>query len=266
MSLQNTHKQQYLSKPVDCGMVSVVMPMYNASKYVGEAIESVLAQTYKNWELLIIDDNSNDGSVQIAQKYAENDERIHVLSNDHPIGMPSAPRNVGIKTARGRFIAFLDSDDIWFPQKLEQQVALFKDNRTAIVFANYEKIDEAGNRDNRFVTAPPTATYRTLLYGNVIGNLTGIYDTSKVGKVIIQDIHHEDYVMWLHILKKGYIAQNTNTTLAAYRVCEHSVSANKLKVVSWQWNIYRRVEHLRFLPSVFYLISYAYKAFAKSII
>ncbi|MCR5130477.1 MAG: glycosyltransferase [Prevotella sp.] len=267
MSTQSHHIQyDKIRKTSSKDLVSVVMPMHNAAKFIGEAIESVIAQTYEEWELLIVDDNSKDNSMEIAQEYAEKNPRIHVLSNDRPIGMPSAPRNVGIKAAKGRFIAFLDSDDLWFPQKLEQQIALFKDNRTAIVFANYEKIDEEGNRANRFIIAPPTATYRTLLYGNVIGNLTGIYDTQKVGKVIIQDIHHEDYVMWLHILRKGYIAQNTNTTLAAYRVCGQSVSANKLKVIGWQWNIYRKVEHLNFIPSVFYLMSYAYKAFAKSIV
>lgn len=250
----------------DVGLVSVVMPMHNAARFVGAAIESVLAQTYQNWELLVVEDCSTDNSVEIAQKYASQNPKIQVLFNDNPIRMPSAPRNMGIRVAKGRFIAFLDSDDLWFPQKLEQQLALFCDNRTAIVYSNYEKIDEEGNRANRIVTAPAKSTYGSLLHGNVIGNLTGIYDTQKVGKVIIKDIHHEDYVMWLHILKKGYIARNTGTTLAAYRVCSESVSSNKLKVASWQWNIYRKVENLSWFQSSRYMVSYAYKAFAKSII
>lgn len=242
------------------------MPMHNASRFVGTAIESVMAQTYKNWELIVVDDYSTDNSLEIAREYAEKNPQIRVLSNDRPIKMPSAPRNFGVKAAKGRFIAFLDSDDLWFPQKLEQQLALFCDNRTAIAFSNYEKIDEEGNRANRVVTAPAKATYSSLLHGNVIGNLTGIYDTKKVGKVTIRDIHHEDYVMWLHILKEGYIARNTGTTLAAYRVCSESVSSNKLKVATWQWHIYRKVERLSWLQSSRYMISYAYKAFAKSII
>ena len=251
MSIQSNDIQRILKTEIpDVGLVSVVMPMHNASRFVGAAIESVLAQTYQNWELLVVEDCSTDNSVEIAQKYASENPKIQVLFNDNPIRMPSAPRNMGIRAAKGRFIAFLDSDDLWFPQKLEQQLAFFGDNRTAIVFS----------------TAPSKATYGSLLHGNVIGNLTGIYDTKKTGKVIVKDIHHEDYVMWLHILKEGYIARNTGTTLAAYRVCTESVSSNKLKVASWQWNIYRQVERFSFIRSAYYMVSYAYKAFAKSII
>jgi glycosyltransferase involved in cell wall biosynthesis len=247
-------------------LVSVIMPMYNSERFLCASIESVISQTYKNWELLIVYDFSTDNSYLIAQNYAAQDSRIRVLKNTVSRKMPSAPRNVGVQAAKGRFIAFLDSDDLWFPQKLEQQLAFFRDNRTAIVYSNYEKIDENGYRNNRLVTAPPYATYRTLLCGNIIGNLTGIYDTKKVGKIPIQDIHHEDYVMWLQILKKGYIAQNTGTTLAAYRVTSSSVSANKLQVTQWQWHIYREIEHLSFLQSGMYFISYAFKAFYKSVI
>lgn len=247
-------------------LVSVIMPMHNSARYLHESIKSVIAQTYKEWELLIIDDFSEDSSYAIAEEYVALDSRIHLLKNHDRKGMPSAPRNVGVQAATGRYIAFLDSDDLWFPQKLEQQLALFTDNRTAIVYSNYEKIDENGTREDRLVTAPPQATYRTLLCGNVIGNLTGIYDTHKVGKVSIQDIHHEDYAMWLYILKQGYNAQNTGTTLAAYRVNRGSVSSNKLKAVTWQWHIYRKIEHLSLLRSVFYFVFYAFKAFIKGLI
>ena len=248
------------------GLVSVIMPIHNSSCFLREAIESVQAQTYTDWELLIVDDFSDDGSTDIAKEYMDSDPRIQLLRNTQRKYMPSAPRNVGVQAAKGRYIAFLDSDDLWFPQKLEQQLEFFRDNRTAIVYSNYEKVDENGFRNNRIVTAPPYATYRTLLCGNIIGNLTGIYDTKKVGKIPIQDIHHEDYVMWLQILKKGYIAQNTGTTLAAYRVNSSSVTANKVQVTQWQWNIYRKIEHLSWLQSGMYFISYAFKAFLKSII
>lgn len=248
------------------GLVSVVMPMHNSAAFLSEAVESVLAQTYTNWELLIVDDASTDNSVEIANRYAEADERIHVFHNTNHIKMPSAPRNVGTQEAKGRFIAFLDSDDIWFPEKLEQQLPLFEDSLTAIVYSNYEKIDEQSIRANRVVTAPEQATYQFLLRGNIIGNLTGIYDTKKVGKIAIENIHHEDYKVWLSILKQGFIARNTNTTLAAYRVSSHSVSSNKLKVISWQWNIYREVEHLSLLRSAYYFVFYAFKAFSKSLI
>ncbi len=247
-------------------LVSVIMPMYNSMPFIKEAIESVQAQTYKNWELLVIDDGSTDGSKEEVERFMGQDSRIKLLHNSHHIKMPSAPRNAGILAANGRFIAFLDSDDIWFPQKLEQQLPLFDDNRVAIVFSNYEKMDEHGHRSNRFVIAPAKATYRSMLCSNVIGNLTGIYDTRKVGKIAIDDIHHEDYVMWLRILKKGFLARNTGTTLAAYRVRSASVSSRKIEVCSWQWNIYRNIEHLSLLESAAYFILYAAKAFRKSII
>ncbi|MBR6455437.1 MAG: glycosyltransferase family 2 protein, partial [Prevotella sp.] len=166
MPIQSNEIQRVLKTEIpDMGLVSVVMPMHNASRFVGAAIESVLAQTYQNWELLIVEDCSSDNSVEIAQKYASENPKIHVLFNDNPIRMPSAPRNMGIRVAKGRFIAFLDSDDLWFPQKLEQQLTLFSDNRTAIVYSNYEKIDEQGNRANRVVTAPSKSTYGSLLHG-----------------------------------------------------------------------------------------------------
>lgn len=266
MTSGNAHLNEQNAETYTEGLVSVVMPMHNSAAFLHEAIESVLAQTYTNWELLIIDDASTDNSIEIAKEYSKTNPRIRVLQNTRHIKMPSAPRNVGVLAAKGRYIAFLDSDDLWLPNKLEQQLPLFSDNRTAIVYSNYEKMDENSTRANRIVVAPSQATYKSLLQGNVIGNLTGIYDTKKVGKANIQDVHHEDYVMWLSILKKGYIARNTGTTLAVYRETSRSVSSNKLKVTAWQWDIYRKVEHLSLLRSVYNFLFYAFKAFRKSLI
>ena len=133
----------------------------------------------------------------------------------------------------------------------------------AIVYSNYEKIDEDGNGANRIVKAPSTVNYRKLLLGNVIGNLTGIYDTGKVGVIPFMDIHHEDYVLWLTILKRGYIAKNTSTTTAAYRILVSSVSSNKFRTMSWQWNIYRNIERIGFLQSCYYFVNYAIRAYRK---
>ena len=267
MITEKTNNQSSSSgKAYTDGLVSVIMPMHNSSPFLGEAIESVIAQTYENWELLIVDDASTDNSLEIAKQYAGKDSRIRVFCNPNPIRMPSAPRNLGVQASKGRYIAFLDSDDMWFPQKLEQQLPFFSDNRTAIVFSNYEKIDKKSTRANRIVKAPSQATYSSLLQGNIIGNLTGIYDTKKVGKVIIQNIHHEDYGMWLSILKQGYIARNTDTTLAAYRENPKSISSNKMRVTLWQWKVYRDVEHLSLLRSAYNFTFYAFKAFAQSLI
>ena len=125
-------------------------------------------------------------------------------------------------------------------------------------------MDEAGHRANRVVKAPPCATYNQLLSGNVIGNLTGIYDRQKVGKVEFLHVHHEDYVLWLSILKQGFIAKNTSTTNGAYRIVAGSISANKLKVLPWQWSVYRDIEGLSLLRSSYHFINYAFKAYFKS--
>lgn len=246
--------------------VSVIMPVHNAGEYIEEAIQSVLVQTYSNWELLIVDDRSTDNSVEIIMKYVALDSRIRMFANSKSSGMPGAPRNKGVEEATGRFIAFLDSDDVWLPEKLEQQIPLFENPDTAIVFSNYEKMSDKGDRNSRFFIAPKVATYKRMLKGNVIGNLTGIYDTAKVGKIFFLNVHHEDYVLWLYILKKGFVARNTNTVVALYRVRTESVSSRKLSVLPWQWNIYINIEKTGYCRAVFYYICYAVQAFRKSLI
>ncbi len=248
-------------------LVSVVMPMYNSGRYVGKAIESVIGQTYPHWELLVVDDGSTDNSCDVVRAYAVRDSRVQLLINDNPVGMPYAPRNYGIQHAKGDYIAFLDSDDMWLREKLSQQLVVFhRDQRTAVVYSDYEKIDEKGRRSARIITAPRKTNYKQMLYGNVIGNLTGIYDVRKVGKNYFTNVHHEDYAFWLSILKSGYIARNTQTVAALYRVRDSSVSANKLRVISWQWHIYRKVENIGVLRSAYYFCFYAVGALRKSFV
>lgn len=245
--------------------VSVIMPVHNAEKYLSESISSVLQQTYPYWELLIVDDCSTDNSLAIINRYAVLDARIRCLKTDAPSGSPCLPRNLGIKAAQGRFIAFLDSDDCWLPNKLEQQLYLFGETGTiGLVFSDYEKMSEEGERNHRVVKAPHEVDYKHLLRGNVIGCLTAIYDTSKVGKMFFMQHTHEDYILWLSILKKGFVAVNTGTVEALYRVRRNSVSSNKLKVLSWQWDIYRNIEKTGLLKAMYYFAHYAYKAYRKA--
>ena len=246
-------------------LISIIMPMHNSAAFVGEAIESVLAQSYREWELIIVDDESTDASVSIVEAYAQKDSRIRLFRNPKPIKMPSAPRNMGLSMAKGRYIAFLDSDDMWLPEKLTQQIPLMQNPQVAIVYSNYEKMTESGKKTGRVIKAPRPADYKKLLRGNVIGNLTGIYDKEKVGIVPFLNIHHEDYAMWLSILKRGFIAQNTGTVAARYRLSSSSVSTNKYRVLSWQWNIYRNIEHISIMKSTIYFVSYAFKAFLKTL-
>lgn len=246
-------------------LVSIITPCYNSESFIVETIKSVISQTYTEWEMLIVDDCSTDNSAEIIKEYSAKDSRIKYLRTDRPSGSPVLPRNKAIEAAKGEFIAFLDSDDIWLPNKIKEQIDLFKSKDVAVVYSNYEKISEKGIKNHRYVIAPTEIDYKNLLKSNVIGNLTGVYDVSKVGKVYCQNIKHEDYVLWLSILKKGYIAKNTNTINALYRVRNNSVSSNKLKILSWQWNILRNVEKQNFLKALYYYSIYAVKAFNKAI-
>jgi len=244
-------------------LVSIIMPCYNAGKYITYAIDSVIGQTYVDWELIVVDDCSKDNSAEIIHSFCEKNNRIHYYKTEYPSGGATTPRNIAIKNARGRFIAFLDSDDIWLPTKLEQQIKLFSDEKTAIVYSNYEKINEEGERRNRIIVAPQETSYKKLLKGDIIGCLTSIYDVKKTGKVYMQKVGAEDYVLWLSILKQGYIAKNTNTVTALYRVQKHSLSGNKLQSAKWNWNIYRNVEKFNPIMSLYYFFNYCVRAGLK---
>ena len=141
-------------------LVSIITPCYNAAPFISQAIESVLAQSFGDWEMIIVDDCSSDDSLSIIQKYARIDSRIRYLRTDKPSGSPTLPRNMGIKEAKGRYIAFLDSDDIWLPNKLSDQLKVFEKSEVAIVFSNYEKVSLGGERCGREVMAPCEVDYR----------------------------------------------------------------------------------------------------------
>ncbi len=244
-------------------LVSIIMPCHNGEKYIKEAIKSVISQTYWNWELLIVDDNSTDNSVKIIQSFSMEEPRIRLLFNNINTGYPSTPRNIALKEARGEIIAFLDCDDIWLSSKLEKQIPIFKNCKCAVVFSYYEKINENGDVCSKIIKSPNVVSYKYLLNGDCIGNLTGMYDTRKVGKVFQKEIHAEDYLMWLEILRKGYIAINTNTVEAQYRITSASTSANKIKSALWNWNIYKKELKLNFILALFHFFKYSIKGIIK---
>lgn len=245
--------------------VSIIMPCHNGEKYLSDSITSVMSQTYTDWEILVIDDNSTDNSVYIIEDFCKKDARIKLLHTEKSSGMPATPRNVGINAASGRFIAFLDCDDIWLPTKLEHQLPLFETRNVAVVFSYYAKMNDTGEFLNKLISSPFIVTYKYLLKGDCIGNLTGMYDTIKCGKVFQKEIHHEDYEMWLSILKQGFYAINTNTYEGFYRIQKKSVSANKFKTMQWHWNILRNELKLSFLNAAKYFTHYAVRAFLKFI-
>ena len=245
-------------------LISIIMPCHNGEKYISDAIKSVIAQTYQDWELLVIDDNSIDNSVNLIKSFIENDSRIKLLHNEKPTGFPATPRNLGIKQALGRYIAFLDCDDVWLPTKLEKQIKLF-DESSSVIYSYYKKMDESGSINESIVKSPSEVAFKGLLNGNCIGNLTGIYDVEKVGKIYQKEKGHEDYIMWLEILQNGYMAKNTETVEAIYRESKKSTSGNKLKAFSWTWNIYRKELRLSFFESVYHFCIYAFKGVIKFI-
>jgi glycosyltransferase involved in cell wall biosynthesis len=244
-------------------LISIITPCCNSAKYISQTIESVLVQTYQNWEMLIVDDCSTDGSDKIVKQYCNSDTRIKYYGIESPSGSPTKPRNIGIENAQGRYIAFLDSDDIWLPSKLENQMKYFDYEKVAIVFSYYEKMSENGIRKGRIIISPNLVTYKELLHGDCIGFSTAIYDTVKVGKFYFQFIGAEDYAYWLSILRSGYIARNTNTVEVLYRVRDNSISTNKLKASKWTWSIYRKFLHFNFLKSIYYFCFYLIRALRK---
>lgn len=246
-------------------LVSIITPCYNSSAFISQTIASVISQNYSNWEMIIVDDCSTDNSAEIIKSYSEIDSRIKYFKTEIASGSPTTPRNIGISKAKGRFIAFLDSDDLWLPEKLAIQLPLFEDDNVVIVYSYYKKISEDGKNLSRVIKSSSLHSYQTLLFGNEIGCLTAVIDTTKVDNFSFRHIGHEDYALWLSILKKGGIAKNAEAVLAYYRVREASVSSNKIKVISWVWNIYYREEKLPFLSSFFYLCSDLTKSFMKSI-
>jgi len=230
-------------------LVSVVMPAFNAEQFIEAAVNSVLSQTYSHWELLIIDDASQDASFRIIETLAKEDFRIKFLQNKENRGTGIA-RNKGIRAAQGDFIAFLDADDLWKPQKLEIQLKLMQEQEVTVCFSSYEQIDEQGNSRNELIEALPVLTYKKLLKSNYLGNLTGIYNAGKLGKIYAPKIRkRQDWAVWLEALKRGGPAIGVAQPLAAYRVRTGSISRNKLNMLQYNFNIYHKVLKFNLLKS-----------------
>lgn len=245
-------------------LVSIITPMYNSEKYIRQTIESVLNQTYKEWEMLIIDDCSSDNSANIVNEYVQIDNRIKYIRVKENKGVSNA-RNVGLQQARGRFIAFLDSDDIWDYSKLENQIQFMIEKDCTITFTSYELIDEDSNKLGKVIKVPNEVRYNDLLKGNIIGCLTVMIDKSKIDfDIRMSDDRHEDYILWLSILKKSHIAYGIDKILAQYRKSYTSLSGNKIKSAIWTWNIYRNIEKISLYKSIYYFINYIINGIKKS--
>lgn len=244
-------------------LVSVITPCFNASSTISQTIDSVLKQTYGNWEMLIIDDCSTDESADIIKKYCKEDARIKYFKTENSTGSPSIPRNIGIDNAKGQYIAFLDADDLWLPEKLEKQVKFMESNEYNLSYSFYEKMDWQGNRENRIIKTRDVTTYNKLLKSNSIPCLTAMIRKDVIGETRFKQIPQEDFCFWLDILKKGVTAYNMKEDIALYREANNSRSANKFDMFKGYWNVIRNHHNISFIPACMSMITYTALGLAK---
>jgi teichuronic acid biosynthesis glycosyltransferase TuaG len=238
--------------------VSIIMPSYNSMNYISNSINSVVNQTYESWELIIVDDCSKDDTQHIVSNYCKNDNRIKLFVNEKNLGSATS-RNMGIKKSSGRYIAFLDSDDLWHQDKLSKQVNFMRLNKYSFTYSYYSKIDEQGLLLKNIDNLPEKVSYISTLKSNKIGCLTAIYDTEFFGKVYMENLKkRQDLTLWLKLLKENNYAYCCKEILANYRIRKNSLSRNKLKLVKFHWLIYRKIEKQNFINSTYYLLFYIY--------
>lgn len=235
-------------------LVSIITPLYNSEKYIAETIESVLAQTYSNWEMIIVDDCSKDNGARIVEEYQKKDKRIKLYWNEINKGV-SYTRNRAIDLSQGKYIAFLDSDDLWKKEKLEKQIKFMEQNNIVLSYTAYEKMNEDGSKRGE-IRVPEKLDYKELLKNCLIGFLTAVYRKEELKEFKFINSKVEDYIFWLSILKKIDYAYGINEALAAYRVLNNSRSSNKIDIVKFHWKIYRDVEKLNIFKVIYYYLIY----------
>lgn len=251
--------------------ISIIVPVYNAADYIGKTIESVQAQTYSDWELLLVDDCSADESCQIIRSYEEKDGRIRLIRQTKNAGAAMA-RNRGLSESCGRYIAFVDADDLWKPQKLEHELNYLKkiqekEKKAGFVFSGYEFADEDGNGTGKIVRVPEVLRYRQALKNTTIFTSTVLFDTAVIPHKLIQmpQVKSEDTATWWQILKRGFDAYGLDENLVYYRRSAGTLSSDKVEAVRRIWNLYRKVEHLSLLDSAWNFCFYAVRAVLRRI-
>lgn len=249
-------------------LISIIVPVYNVEKYIRETMDSVLAQTYPDWELLLVEDGSSDRSADVAADYiAEKREmRIRLIKQSSNQGAAKA-RNRGLKEAKGRYIAYLDADDLWEPDKLERELAFMQEKDAAFVFTGYEFAEEDGTGMGKVVRVPGTLSYRQALSNTTIFTSTVMFDTEKISREQLEmpQIKSEDTALWWTVLKQGYTAYGLDENLVRYRRCGSTLSSNKLEAIRRIWNLLRRVAGLGVIRSSWYFCFWAVRAVARRI-
>ena len=236
-------------------LVSIITPSYNSENFISETINSILNQTYKNWELLITDDCSTDTTLDIIKSYQNIDNRIKLFNLVSNEGAGVA-RNNSIQYAKGRYIAFCDSDDQWKPDKLEKQVHFIEQNNLVFTYSSYDVIDESGNFI-KSIKAPKKITLKKILSNNYIGCLTAIYDSEAIGKQYMPVIRkRQDWVLWINILKVIKNTKGLDDSLAIYRDRKNSISSNKIQMIKYNWKVYYEVLGFNKFKSVLLMLNF----------
>lgn len=246
--------------------VSIITPCHNAAPFIRQTIDSVLQQDYDNWEMLISDDNSSDETVRIVQQYVEKDPRIRLFESSQKSGSPASPRNNSIDHATGKYIAFLDSDDIWLPTKLSEQVAFAEENNYPLVYSYYEKISHSGERSNRLIKTDKAYDYHKIIQTDGVPWLTLMVRRDCIGELRFVKAEKEDYIFLIDLLRKGYTAYNTCHLHALYRETLGSRSRNKLKMLKGQWMVLRKHARLSIPKTLGCMMVYAFHGLRKHFI
>lgn len=244
-------------------LVSVIMPCYNSVDFIKESIEAIINQVYTVWELIIVDDKSNDRTCELINKYLLIDKRIKLIKLEVNSGAATA-RNMGLKEAKGRFISFCDSDDVWSQNKLVSQVHFMLDRKAPISFTSYGVYDCRLLNEYYVVNVPKAINYHGYLKNTIIGMSTSMIDKASVGEFSFYNIRtRQDTYLWMTLLKKGHIAYGIKEKLVKYRIRETSISSNKYLAAKRVWYLYYNLEKLGFLKSVYYFVHYAYNTVKK---
>ncbi|HIF9310836.1 TPA: glycosyltransferase family 2 protein [Photobacterium damselae] len=247
-------------------LVSIIMPSFNSEKTVGKSIVSVLNQTYHNWELLITDDCSNDKTAKIINRYLEKDSRIKIYINDSNSGA-ALSRNQSINNAQGNYITFLDSDDLWYPEKLEKQIKFMQDNKLAFSYTSYDLINESGDKLNKVVKSVSSINFNGYMKNTIIGCLTVMIDRSKVKPFLMPNLRSShDMALWGDIMRNNDIkAYGMPDVLSSYRLVSTSNTANKKKAAKEVWKVYRDYFKFNIIISSWFFVHYAINAILKRI-
>lgn len=244
-------------------LISIITPAYNAGKFIAKTIDSVLAQTYGNYEMLIVDDCSSDDTVSIVESYATRDERIKLIRHEKNQGVAAA-RNTALAAAVGEYVAFLDSDDMWMPKKLERQLAFMEENGYVLTYTAYQKYFTDTDTVGKVLHVPTKMTHKSIFSNTAIACLTVMINRERSGEFSMPPLKHfEDQCTWQSILARGYVAYGLDENLALYRVSSGSLTANKKTAVKRQWAVYREYFGFSVVRSAYYFLGYAIRAVIK---